>query len=95
MKTIDYLYVAIIVVCLILSALFSAADMAYSSVSTSRLIKESREGHKAASRALSLAEGYDKTITTIIFGNDFVNILASSANALLFSTYSKEVSLNS
>lgn len=84
MRSVDYIYLAIIVVCLVLSASFSATDMAFSSVSTSRLNKEAKEGKRSAKRALKLAKDYDKTIATILFGNDFVNVLASSLNALLF-----------
>lgn len=84
MRTVDYIYLAVIIVCLLLSATFSAADMAYSSVSTSRLTKESKEGKRSARRALKLAKDYDRTIATILFGNDFVNVLASSLNAILF-----------
>lgn len=84
MKPVDYIYLGVIILCLVLSATFSAADMAYCSVSTSRLDKEAKEGKKSARRALKLAKDYDRTIATILFGNDFVNVLASSLNALLF-----------
>lgn len=84
MKPIDVVYLIVVIVSLLLSASFSAADMIYSSVSTSRLEKEAKKGVKSAKRALKLTKDYDRTIATILFGNDFVNVLASSLNALLF-----------
>ena len=81
MKPLDYVYLAIIIVSLLLSASFSASDMVYSCVSQSRLEKDKS---KASKKALKLAENYDNTIATILFGNDFVNVLASSLTALLF-----------
>ena len=81
MSPLDYVYLAIIIVCLLLSASFSASDMVYSCVSQSRLEKDKS---KASKKALKLAENYDNTIATILFGNDFVNVLASSLTALLF-----------
>ena len=79
MSPLDYVYLAIIIVCLLLSASFSASDMVYSCVSQSRLEKDKS---KASKKALKLAENYDNTIATILFGNDFVNVLASSLTAL-------------
>lgn len=81
------IYISIIVVCLCFSACFSAADMAYSKVSQARLSKMSDDGDKKARKALSLARDYDKTIATILFGNDFVNIMASSFFTLVSSVW--------
>ena len=83
MKTIDIVYIVILVICLILSFVFSAADMAFSSVSHRRLEAQSAKGDKVAKKTFKYAKEYDKTITTILFGNDFVNILLSSVGALL------------
>jgi CBS domain containing-hemolysin-like protein len=83
MKIIDIVYLFLLVVLLFLSALFSAADMAYSSVNKLRLEKRAFIGDNRAKSALQLANDYDKTIATVLFGNDFVNILASSLASLL------------
>lgn len=77
------LYILGLVLCLILSAIFSAADMAYSSVSKLHLEREAFVGDEAAKKALHYASDYDKTIATVLFGNDFVNILASSLATFL------------
>ncbi|MCR4561878.1 MAG: hemolysin family protein [Bacilli bacterium] len=72
------IYICILVVLVFLSAVFSGADMAYSSVNTMRLQKSANAGDKRSARALRQAKNYDKTIATILFGNDFANVLASS-----------------
>ena len=83
MKLIDIVYILLLIVLLFLSALFSAADMAFSSVNKLRLEKRAFIGDNRAKRTLHLAENYDRTIATVLFGNDFVNILASSLTSLL------------
>ena len=82
MRVIDYVLFGIILLLLVLSATFSAADMAFSSLNQLRLEKKAEAGNKKAKKALALAKDYDQTITTILFGNDFVNILASSFMAI-------------
>jgi putative hemolysin len=79
----NILYGVALLILLILSALYSACDMAYSSVNKLRLEKRSFIGDEKATRALSLVNNYDRTIATVLFGNDFVNILASSLASML------------
>ena len=76
-------YIVLIVALLFASAFFSMTDMAYSAVSIRRLEKESRKGKKLPKMALKLAKDYDNTISTILFGNNVVNILMSSLGAAL------------
>ena len=74
------IYVVVIFVLLLCSAFFSCADMTYGTVSVKRL---RRKGTKGALVAAEMAEHYDHTIVTILFGNNLVNILASSFAAAL------------
>lgn len=67
-----------IILCIFLSAFFSAAEMAISSCNTVRLENEAKEGKKASERALRLNERYDDTLSAILVGNNLVNIAASS-----------------
>lgn len=83
MNTIDIIYIIAILLLAILSFLFSAADMTYSSVNRRRLEAKSLKGDKKAGRALDLANHYDQTIAVILFGNDFANVLLSSLGSLL------------
>lgn len=79
----DILYIVILVLLIVLSALYSSCDMAYSSVNKLRLERSAFLGDKKSETALKFAEDYDSSIATILFGNDFVNILASSLAAVL------------
>lgn len=67
-----------ILVCVALSAFFSAAEMAISSCNTVRLENEAKEGKKGSERALKLNRKYDDTLSAILVGNNLVNIAASA-----------------
>ena len=72
------LYFSIIAVLIVFSAFFSCADMVFSSVSLVRLKKAKG---KYAKMAYKLAKNYEETIVVILFGNNLVNIAASSLGA--------------
>jgi len=75
---------SIVIVLLVLcSGFFSACDIVYATVNQLRLKKDVSKGQKSAKLALKFAETYDTTITTILFANNLVNILASSLGAVL------------
>ena len=80
---IEWYYWLIVTICSIFSAFFSSADMVYSVVNRDKLKEESEAGNKAASRALKFATDYEFSIASILFGNNLVNILASSIVALI------------
>ncbi len=71
-------YYVIIVVLLIFSGFFSAADMVYGMVDRNRLETAAKKGDKRAKVALSLTKDFELSISSILFGNNLVNILASS-----------------
>ena len=75
--------IAICVVLLLLSAFFSSTETAFSSVSKIRLKNLADNGHKKAKTPLYVAERYSKALTTILVGNNIVNI-ANSALATVF-----------
>ena len=80
---------AAITACIILialSAVFSSMETAMSSVNKIRLKHEAANGSKKASRALRLAESFDKVLTTILIGNNIVNILVSSLGTVIFTS---------
>lgn len=66
-----------------LSMFFSSADMVYSVVNRSKLEDTASKGNKKAKVALSLANDYEFSIASILFGNNLVNILASSIITLI------------
>ncbi len=69
---------------IIFSAFFSASETAYTSANRIRLRSKAENGKKSAARALKIIEKYDKTLTTILIGNNIVNILTSSLATVLF-----------
>ena len=78
-----YLVIAGLAACLCLSAFFSASEMACSSCNQLRLERARDEGSKRAGVALALAERYDDALSTILIGNNLVNIAASSLGSVL------------
>ena len=75
--------VIILVVLVFLSAFFSAAETAFTSVNRIRLKNMHEEGSKGAGYALKVIDKYDKCLTTILIGNNIVNIGTSSLATLL------------
>ena len=76
-------YWVIIVICGIASAFFSASDLVYSIVDQDKLKRDIQKGNKKAKLALYLAEKYEFSISTILFANNVVNVLASSLVAAI------------
>ena len=76
--------IVILVVLVMISAFFSAAETAYTGANRIRLKSRAENGSKKAERALKIIERYDKTLTTILIGNNIVNILASSLATVMF-----------
>ena len=79
-----WILIAILFVCVALSAFFSASETAFTSVNRVKLKTMMQNGKKRAETALALAEDYDRLITTILIGNNIVNIAASSLATSLF-----------
>ena len=83
MEYIWIVYIVIVAICAVFSAFFSATDLAYGMVDQDRLKKASEEGNKKAALALKIAQDYEWSISSILFGNNVVNIIASSFVTLL------------
>jgi CBS domain containing-hemolysin-like protein len=77
------LYIAAIAVLLVLSAFFSATETAFTSLNRIKIKNLSENGNKKAARVLSLSDRYDKLLSTILIGNNIVNI-ANTAVATIF-----------
>ncbi len=74
----------VIVVLIACSAFFSASETALTSSNRIRLKSKAEAGSHGAKMALRLLEKYDKVITTILIGNNIVNITASSVATVYF-----------
>ena len=70
--------------CIIMSAYFSATETAFSAINKTRLKVMADDGDKKAQRVLRLAENYDKLLSTILIGNNIVNIATASIGTLIF-----------
>ena len=79
-----------LVVCVALSAFFSASETAFSSLNKIRLKAKAEAGDARAARTLEFAENYDELLSTILIGNNIVNIAASSLGTVLFTIAFKE-----
>ncbi len=77
-------YILIMAVCLVFSAYFSATETAFSSLNRTKLKALAEKGDARAAKALRLEEQYDKLLSTILIGNNIVNIAAASLGTVLF-----------
>ena len=71
-----------IIICVVLSGVFSAAEMSISSCNMVRMENEAEDGDKRAKRAIRLNRSYDNTLSTILLSNNLVNIAASSLSTV-------------
>ena len=86
-------YIIIMVICLIMSAYFSATETAFSCANKTRLRALAEKGNKKAELAVKLADKYDRLISTILIGNNIVNILLASMGTMLFVEIFKDTTL--
>ncbi len=68
----------ILLILMFLSAFFSSAETAFSSTNKIRIRSLSEEGNKRADIVLKILDSYSKLISTILIGNNVVNITASA-----------------
>ena len=77
-------YIIIIAACVVMSGYFSGTETAFSSFNKTRMKTLAEKGNKRARLVIKLSENYSNLISTILIGNNIVNIGASSIGALLF-----------
>ena len=75
---------AALVILVAFSAFFSASETAFSSLNQIRLKSRADDGDASAARVLAMSEKYDKLLSTILIGNNIVNIAAASIGTILF-----------
>lgn len=76
--------IIIIVACLIMSAFFSSTETAFSSLNRIRVKSLAEKGDKRMALVLRLSDQYDKLLSTILIGNNIVNIASASVATVLF-----------
>ena len=75
---------AALIILVAFSAFFSASETAFSSLNQIRLKSRAEDGDASAARVLAMAEKYDKLLSTILIGNNIVNIAAASIGTIIF-----------
>ena len=80
----DSISLLIIILCIIMSAYFSATETAFLSVNRIRMKNMADKGNKKAALVLQLSENYDSMLSTILIGNNIVNIMSTSLATVLF-----------
>ncbi len=78
------LSIILIVFFVICSGAFSATETAFSCLNRARLRNMADNGNKRAGKTLKLVDDYDKLLTSILVGNNVVNIAMASISAVLF-----------
>ena len=73
----------VIVICLLLSGLFSGAEIAFFSLSETKLQTMTEEGHRTAKLALSLRQNPQRLLSTILIGNNVVNLTAAALISMI------------
>lgn len=76
--------ICMIAILLIMSAYFSATETAFTSLNRIKLKNIASDGNNKAKRVLELSENYDKLLTTILIGNNIVNIMMTAVSTVLF-----------
>lgn len=78
MDTAGVIQIVSLAVLILLSAFFSSAETAFSTVNRVRLRTLAEENHKGAIRVLAILDQYGKMLSAILIGNNIVNLSASS-----------------
>ncbi|MBQ7883845.1 MAG: HlyC/CorC family transporter [Phascolarctobacterium sp.] len=76
--------VLIIIFCILFSAYFSATETAFSSLNRIRIKNMAERGDKRAKLVLDLLENFDSLLSSILIGNNIVNIACASVATMLF-----------
>lgn len=74
----------VLVILIFASAYFSASETAFSAFNRARMKNLAQGGNKKAALALKMSENFDKLLSTLLIGNNIVNISASTIATLLF-----------
>ena len=83
MSTTDIVELVVLIVLLGCSAFFSSAETAISSVNRVKVRAMAEEGKKHAGTLNKIYDNYDRALTTILIGNNIVNLSASSLTTIL------------
>ena len=76
--------ILVLAVLILMSAYFSATETAFSSLNRIRMKNMAADGNRRAALTLKLADDYDRLLSTILIGNNIVNIASASLATVIF-----------
>ena len=76
--------IIVLLLLIMMSGFFSATETAYSAMNRIRLKNLASEGNATAERTLRISEDFDRLLSTVLIGNNIVNIVATTVAAMLF-----------
>lgn len=80
-------YIIVLIILISMSAYFSATETAFSSFNRIRMKNLAGGGDKRAQRVLEISENYDRLLSSILIGNNIVNISSASLATVIFVEY--------
>lgn len=86
METGDIVVLVVLLVLIVLSGLFSGAETAYSAAQKARLQAMEDDGEKRAGKVINFLDKYERILSTILIGNNIVNITCATLGTILFSS---------
>lgn len=81
------LLIGVLVILVLFSAFFSSTETAFSAANRLKLKNLNYKGNKRAGRTIKLIDNFDQLLSSILIGNNLVNILATSIATMLFVEY--------
>lgn len=78
-----------LVILVLLSAFFSGTETAFTSFNKTRMKTLAQDGNKRAKAVMDVEERYEKFLSTMLVGNNIVNISASTISTLFFASFIK------
>jgi len=79
--------IVVIAILIIMSAYFSATETAFSSLNKIKLKNLAVNGSKKAENTLNISKKFDNILSTILIGNNIVNIASASIATIVFTKY--------
>ena len=86
METGDIVVLVALIVMIILSGMFSASETAFSTAQKARLQAMADDGEKRAGKVLKFLDKYERILSTILIGNNIVNITGATLGTILFAS---------
>ena len=81
------LQIIFLAVLILFSSYFSATETSFSTLNKIKIKNDAQSGNARAKKVLELYDKYDKLLSTILIGNNIVNILATSVATALFVSF--------